>query len=46
MRNALKDLGLRELSVVHGGERTFPLGAKIKAVAFARLLDDLEVLRA
>lgn len=46
MRNALKDLGLRELSVVHGGEHTFPLGAKIKAVAFARLLDDLESLRA
>jgi hypothetical protein len=46
MRNALKDLGLRELSVVHAGERTFPLGPKIKAVAFARLLDDLEVLRA
>lgn len=46
MRNALKDLGLRGLSVVHAGERTFPLAAKIKAVAFARLLDDLEVLRA
>jgi predicted AAA+ superfamily ATPase len=46
MRNALKDLGLRELSVVHAGERTFSLGAKIKAVAFARILDDLEVLRA
>lgn len=41
MRIALDDLGLDELVVVHAGSRSFPLGERIRAVAAARLLDDL-----
>ncbi len=42
MRNALKDLKLRSLDVIHAGERTFGLAEKIRAVAFPRLLEDIK----
>jgi predicted AAA+ superfamily ATPase len=42
MRIALEDLRLQQLDVVHGGQHTFPLAPRIRAVALSRLLDDLE----
>lgn len=45
MRNALTDLGLKSLDVIHAGDQTFPLEKKVRAVAFSRLLDDLQPLR-
>lgn len=45
MRNALKDLKLRRLDVIHAGDQTFPLDAGIRALAFPRLLEDLAVGR-
>jgi len=42
MHSALEDLALTRLDVIHAGATTFPLGKKIRAVAAARLLDDLE----
>jgi hypothetical protein len=45
MRNALKDLKLRTLDVLHAGEQTFALAEGIRAVAFTRLLKDLKPLR-
>jgi predicted AAA+ superfamily ATPase len=45
MRVALEDLRLQRLDVVHGGPHTFLLAPRIRAVAFARLLDDVATLR-
>jgi hypothetical protein len=45
MRVALEDLRLERLDVVHGGPHTFLLAPRIRAVAFARLLDDVAPLR-
>jgi len=45
MRNALKDLKLASLDVIHAGERTFGLAERTRAVAFARLLDDIKPIR-
>jgi predicted AAA+ superfamily ATPase len=45
MRNALADLRLRRLDVIHAGEETFPLDKQIRAVALVRLLVDLKPLR-
>jgi hypothetical protein len=42
MRSAPADLHLDRLDVVHAGERTFPLGERIRAVALRRLLQDVE----
>ena len=42
MRHALEDLQLTELVIVHAGSETFPLGRRVRAVAAARLLEDLE----
>jgi hypothetical protein len=44
MRVALQDLGLESLDVVHAGEKTFPLGEKIRAVAMSRLWRDVRPL--
>ena len=44
MRSALHDLKLDRLDVVHAGEKTFPLAPRIRALALARLLDDLAPL--
>lgn len=41
MRSALRDLELAELTVVHAGERSFPMTEKVRAVAAGRLLEDL-----
>lgn len=45
MRSALTDLRLKNLDVVHAGEKTFLLDKKIRAVAFDRLLEDLKPIR-
>lgn len=44
MHSALADLRLERLDVVHAGDHTFPLAATVRALAFERLLDDLEPL--
>lgn len=44
MRNALADLKLKRLDVIHAGDKTFPLGKKVRAVALSHLLDDLKPL--
>lgn len=41
MRTALADLKLTRLDIIHAGKGTFPLGERIRAVALARLLDDM-----
>lgn len=41
MRTAAEDLGLARLDVVHAGDETFPLGDGVRAVAAARMLEDL-----
>lgn len=44
MRSALADLNLTHLDVIHGGDETFPMGERIRAVAMSRLQDDLKPL--
>lgn len=44
IRNALKDLGPARIDVVHAGAETFPMAAKVRALSFSRLLDDLSPL--
>ena len=41
MRSALEDLKLDRLDVIHAGAETFPLGPRVRAVAAARVLEDL-----
>jgi uncharacterized protein len=45
MRSALADLELHRLDVLHAGAHTFPLADRVKAVAAARLLQDVAPLR-
>ena len=45
MHNALADLGLQRLDVMHAGARTYRLAPKVRAVALPRLLEDLAPLR-
>ncbi|MBI5478577.1 MAG: ATP-binding protein [Deltaproteobacteria bacterium] len=45
MHVALADLRLDSLDVVHPGARTFPLGARVRAVALERVLEDVAGLR-
>jgi hypothetical protein len=44
MLTAREDLRLSHLSVVHVGTRSGDLGPGVRAIAFDRLLDDLERL--
>lgn len=44
MRNAMADLKLDELVVVHAGDECFPLGERLRAVAARHLLRDIEPL--
>ena len=41
MRNAAADLKLERLDVIHAGAETYPLAEGIRAVAAARILEDL-----
>ncbi len=45
MRSALSDLKLNRLDVIHAGENTFPIGEKIRAVSWQRLLVDVQPLK-
>jgi hypothetical protein len=45
MAAVLADLDLESLDVIHAGEATFPLAAKVRAVAARALLDKIEPLR-
>jgi uncharacterized protein len=45
MRSALECLDLTRLDVIHAGTETFPLARKVRAVAAARLLEDVKGLR-
>ncbi len=44
MYSALDTLGIERIDVLHAGEHTFPLAQQIRAVAFARLYEDIEPL--
>jgi predicted AAA+ superfamily ATPase len=44
MRNALEDLRLDGIDVIHAGDRTFDLARGIRAVALSRLLIDIQPL--
>jgi hypothetical protein len=44
MRNALEDLRLSRLDVIHAGDETFDLAPRIRAVALTRLLVDIPPL--
>jgi predicted AAA+ superfamily ATPase len=44
MRSALEDLGLEELVVIHAGAESYPLAPRIRAVALARLREDVQPL--
>jgi predicted AAA+ superfamily ATPase len=44
MRIALEDLRLRRLDVIHAGEHSYPLAPRVRAVAFARIFEDLAPL--
>ena len=44
MQAALATLRLESLEVIHAGEHTFPLASRIRAVAFSRMLADLQPL--
>jgi hypothetical protein len=41
MRNALEDLGLSQIDVIHAGDSTFELAPRIRAVGLSRLLQDI-----
>lgn len=41
MKSAMATLRLTELTIIHAGEKTFPLGKKIRAVAFKNILTEL-----
>lgn len=43
MTTALEDLRLRHLFVVHAGTDTFPMAAKVSAVALSRITEDLRL---
>jgi uncharacterized protein len=45
MRIAIEDLGLESLTVIHAGERTFPLASKVMAVSIGHLLAEVQPLR-
>ena len=44
MRNALSDIKLSHLDIIHAGDQTFPLSRQARAVSFSRLLKDLKPL--
>ena len=45
IQNALADLGLTRLDIIHAGDQTFPLAKRVRAVAIERLLHDVSPLR-
>jgi len=45
MRSALSDLRLSRLHVIHAGDRSYPLGQKITAIALSDVLRQLKPMR-
>lgn len=45
MKNAISDLKLKQLDVLHAGDETFQLAKNVRAVAVSRLLKDIKPLR-
>ena len=45
IRSALEDLKLERLDLIHAGEKTFPLGERVRALPLHRIWEDLEPLR-
>jgi predicted AAA+ superfamily ATPase len=45
MKNAITDLKLGKLDVIHAGEDTFLIDKNIRAVAISRIFDDIKPLR-
>lgn len=45
IRNALEDLKLKRLDVIHAGDSTFMLAPKVRAVSFSRILEDVPRLK-
>ncbi len=45
MRSALEALRLKRLTVIHAGKESFPLARNVHAVAFCRMLSDVQPLR-
>ena len=44
MRNALSDLKLSQLDIIHAGDQTFQMSRQVRAISFSRLLKDLKPL--
>lgn len=44
MRNAITDLKISQLDIIHAGDKTFPLSHRVRAVSFSRLFKDLKPL--
>jgi predicted AAA+ superfamily ATPase len=44
MHNALSDLKLSQLDIIHAGDYTFPLSRQVRAISSSRLLKDLKPL--
>jgi len=44
MKNAIEDLKLERLDIVHAGEHTFSMGERVRAVAFSKILKDIQPL--
>ena len=44
MRNAISDLKLSQIDIIHAGDQTFPLSRQVRAVSSSRLLTDLKSL--
>jgi hypothetical protein len=45
MRTALTDLKLERLCVIHGGDQSFELASGVRAIAFAKLLDEVPAMK-
>ena len=42
MRNALSDLGLSRIDVIHAGRETYPLTKQVRAIPFSKILDEIK----
>lgn len=43
MKNAINDLNLKQLYVIHAGDSCFDMNEKIKAIPIGRILNDIEI---
>jgi hypothetical protein len=45
MRHAVEDLKLNKLDVIHAGDESYPMAAKIRAVALKNMLADVRPMK-